>query len=94
MKQPRNVLQRITEGADLPVESLPRIPLVEIAGDCRVLVENHFGVKEYGKEKICVQLSFGQLCISGTGMELAQMTRHQLVICGRIDSVTLLRGRK
>ena len=94
MKQHRHILQRLTESADLPAEALPRVPLVELAGDRRVLIENHKGVTEYGTEKICVQLSYGHLCICGTGMELSRMTKEQLVISGRIDSVTLLRRRK
>lgn len=93
MKERRSLLQLITEGADLPAEPLPGLPLVEIAGDRRVLIENHGGVTEYGREKIRIQVRYGQLCICGAGLELAMMTKEQLVICGRIDSVNLLRGK-
>lgn len=93
MKQRRSILQAITEGADLPAEPLPGMPLVELAGDRRVLIENHHGVTEYGREKIQVQVRYGQLCICGAGLELARMTKEQLVICGRIDSVSLVRRR-
>ena len=33
--------------------------IVEIAGDRRVLIENHFGVKEYSREKIGVKVKYG-----------------------------------
>lgn len=94
MKQRNSLIRQLTERADLPGEPIPGLPLVEIGGDSRVLIENHRGVCEYGTEKICVKVCFGQLCICGSGMTLASMTREQLVIRGRIDSVTLLRGRK
>lgn len=93
MKQHKNILQRLTESADLPAEPIPKMPLVELAGDRRVLIENHSGVCEYGTERIRVKLSYGHLCICGAGMELARMNHEQLIISGRIDSVTLIRGR-
>jgi sporulation protein YqfC len=73
---------------------LPGMPLIEIAGEKRVLIENHRGVTEYDPLRICVRVKFGQVCVCGEALTLAQMTRSCLVICGRIDSVTLLRGRE
>ena len=67
--------------------------LIEIAGDKRVLIEQHRGVTEYDTQRICVRVKFGQICVCGENLTLAQMTGACLVICGRIDSVTLLRGR-
>ncbi len=89
----RQLLRRLTEGIDLPGESLPGQPLVELAGDQRVLIENHMGVTEYGADQIRVQVRYGQIRVCGEGMELARMTKEQLVIAGRIDSVTLIRRR-
>ena len=89
----RQLLRRLTEGIDLPGESLPGQPLVELAGDQRILIENHMGVTEYGADQIRVQVRYGQICVRGEGMELARMTKEQLVIAGRIDSVTLIRRR-
>lgn len=93
MKHGRDWMQRLTEGLDLPAEPLPGLPLVELSGDRRVLIENHCGVTQYGKEKICVRVKYGQVSICGQELELARMTRGQLVISGRIDSVTLLRRK-
>lgn len=94
MKQKGKILDRVVMGADLPGETLPGIPLVEIAGQSRVLIENHHGVTAYGCTEICVKVHFGHICICGMGLELARMTKHQLVITGRIDSVSLCKRRK
>lgn len=94
MKEKRSILQRLADGADLPGEPLPGQPIVEIAGDRRVLIENHFGVKEYSRERIGVKVKYGELTVCGCGLELARMTREQLVISGRIDCVTLQRRGK
>ena len=93
MKQRRNILQRIAEQADLPGEPLPGLPVVELAGDNRVLIERHGGVCEYGQERIRVNVRYGQVCICGFRLRLVHMTGEQLVIAGRIDSVSLIRRR-
>lgn len=85
------ILQRLTDGADLAAEPLPGQPVVEIAGDRRVLIENHFGVKEYSRERITVKVKYGFVSVCGCRLELMRMTREQLVICGQIDGVTLQR---
>ena len=72
---------------------LPGMPLVEIAGEKGVLIENHRGVTAYDSDKICVRVKFGQICVCGEGLSLAQMSGSCVIICGRIESVTLLRGR-
>lgn len=94
MKEKRSLLQRLAEGADLPGEPLPGQPIAEIAGDRRVLIENHQGVKEYTREKICVKVKYGMLTVCGCGLELACMTREQLIISGRIDCITLHRRER
>lgn len=91
MKRRGDWMERLTEGFDLPSEPMPGQPLVEVSGDCRVLIENHRGVTQYGRERICVKVKYGQVAVQGCGLELARMTKEQLIICGRIDSVTLLR---
>ena len=87
MGKGRMILQRLADGADLSAEPLPGQPIVEIAGDRRVLIENHFGVKEYSREKIGVKVKYGLGC----NLELIRMTKEQLIISGRIDAVTLIR---
>lgn len=83
--------QFLFENMNLSTEPLPGQPIVEIAGDRRVLIENHMGVKAYGREMILVKVKYGDLRICGCGLELMKMTRDQLVICGRIDAVSLQR---
>lgn len=92
MKQQGRLLERLILGAQLPSEALPGQSLVEIVGQCRVLIENHQGVTVYGCKEIHIKVRFGEIIICGENLELANMTKHQLVIVGRIDSATLQRG--
>lgn len=88
-------MQRLAEEMEMSGEVAPGRPLVEICGERRVLIENHRGVLSYGSEQISVSVSYGEVVVRGCGLELARMTREQLVICGRVDGVSLVRrGRK
>lgn len=84
-------LQQLAETINKTNNALPGVPIVELAGDRRVLIENHKGVIEYGSEQISVKVKYGSLCICGRNMELARMTGDQLVITGIIESVTIRR---
>lgn len=85
--------ERLADSADLSGEPMPGLPVVELAGDRRVLIERHGGVTEYSSERICVKVRYGAVCISGCGLELTCMTREQLVVTGRIDCVQLQRRK-
>lgn len=93
MKQRRGWMERLADSTDLQGEALPGQPLVELFSDRRVLIEHHGGVTEYGREKIQVKVRYGYVCICGGCLELARMTAEQLVITGRIDSVSLIHRR-
>ena len=91
MAMDHKIINRITSASDLQDEPIPGFPLIEIVGDCRVLIERHMGVKEYGKERIVVKVKKGQICVSGSGMELTRMTKNQLVIKGTIFGVSIVK---
>lgn len=91
MSHTEHWMQRLTEGMALYGESLPGVPVVEIAGGSRVLIERHAGVIEYGKEQIQVQVGYGRILVRGVGLRLTRMTREQVIIAGLIQSVELQR---
>lgn len=72
-------------------ETIPGVPVVEIAGTGRVLIERHRGVLAYSREGIEIRLSYGILCICGENLTLSRMTRGQLVITGEIHQLQIRR---
>lgn len=94
MSKGRMFLERLAEETDFTTEPAAILPIVELAGDRRVLVENHLGVMGYSTDRILVKMKFGCVCICGCGLEILRMTREQLVIRGRIDGITLQRREK
>lgn len=93
MGKGRNFFEQIIERSSLGPETVPGQPIIEIAGERRVLIENHQGVAAYGKERILVNVKFGSVCVCGCNLEMIHMTKEQLIIYGRIDSVGLQRRR-
>lgn len=91
MRSRKNWVERLADSADLSGEPMPLQPLVELAGDRRVLIENHRGVVQYSRERICVKVRYGTVAVCGCGLELSRMTKEQLVISGRIDAITVTR---
>lgn len=94
MKEYKNLIERFAAVSSLETEALPGLPLVELVGNRRVLIENHCGVLQYSDNGIWVKVKNGQLVISGTKLELARMTKEQLIIIGQIESVQVYNGRQ
>lgn len=84
-------MRRIVDDIGLDSESVPGVSVIELAGDRRVLVERHEGVTEYSRERISFKVPFGLVRVCGCGLELMKMTKGQLIITGRIDSIQLHR---
>lgn len=89
--QNQNWMQKLADNADLSAESLPGVPIVEIAGESRVLIERHAGMTEYSRERICVKVCYGCVCVYGCNLELTRMSKEQLIISGKIDGVLIQR---
>ena len=70
----------------------PQLPVAELGGDRRVLIEHHRSIIRYSREEIAVAMDYGALCIRGSGLEIAQISRVQIVVTGQIASLTVERG--
>ena len=89
MERKQRILQGIADGMNLPGEGLPGITVAEIWGQGRVLIEHHRGVIGYCREEILVRVSFGELSVTGSNLQLTMMTREQLIISGTISGLCL-----
>lgn len=90
MKSGRDYFQQTTMNLELPGEPMPGVPIVEILGNCRVLIEQHKGIIGYCCNDIRVNTKCGIYSVQGNKLEIARMTKHQIVIIGKIRSVVLL----
>lgn len=82
---------RLVPEGEFSGESLPGVPIVELAGEGRILIEGHCGIREYTMERISICVRYGMVQICGRDLEIGRMSREQLVIRGRIDAIQVKR---
>jgi len=75
-------------------DGLRQIPLIELVGQRRVLIEHHKGVLAYSSEEVQVKVDFGKLSVKGCGLYLSQINSEQLVIHGHIELLQLSGGSR
>ena len=79
----------ITELLDLPADVLPGVPRLTMSGGSEVLVENHGGLRSYTSDLIEVRGRNMLIQIRGEDLELAAMTKTDIIIRGIIVAVEL-----
>ncbi|MBR4017434.1 MAG: YabP/YqfC family sporulation protein [Oscillospiraceae bacterium] len=67
------------------------LPIIEIAGSNRVLIENHMGILGYSMDEIQIKVSYGSICVTGSNLQLLEISQDQLIIKGQIDKMLLHR---
>ena len=88
MKGKRN--HRFSNDSDaLSTVPMRRVPLIEILGRRRVLVENHKGVSSFSTDEICIQVHKGCVRILGADLEIRCMSKERIIILGTIADVNL-----
>lgn len=84
MKKTRRPL---TDRLSLPAEIMPGVARTTLSGGSEVYVENHAGLKSYTRNCIEVKTRGGILRISGEELELAAMTKTDIIIQGIVVSL-------
>lgn len=79
----------VTEYFSLPPELLPDVPKVTLSGGSEVLVENHGGLKSYSRDLIEVRGRSALVQVRGEDLEIAAMTKTEIIIQGIIVAVEL-----
>lgn len=79
-------IQRIMNSTD---DLLQRLPLIELAGTHRVLIENYYCVTAYTDQEISVKVKYGNIKICGEGLRIVKISNQQMVIVGGIQQVFL-----
>lgn len=64
-------------------------PIIELVGQSRLLIENHQGVASYSNNEIQIKVCYGNVIITGNELQLMEMSRIKLVICGRIEGIQI-----
>ena len=89
MNRNQSILQRFVHGSELSSQSLPSMPLIEIIGYNRALVENHICIISYSIQEISVRVKYGYITLQGENLHLAYMYTEKLVITGNLRNIQL-----
>lgn len=85
-----DMLNRLSKNDELGLGLLAGVPIVEIYGRRRILIENHCGILAYGTEEIKVKVKNGCICICGKCLKLARLSKEKLVITGQLNNVHMM----
>ncbi len=73
---------------DLPKEVLLDLPSITLVGTLQLQLENHRGIIEFTDERVRINTKEGVLEITGKDFFLRIITRQEIVIDGKIRSLT------
>ena len=89
MPKIRNMITKLAQKLQLPVDIAAELPHMELNGFCECALDCHTGILEYEKERIVVAMNIGTVTILGENLELRQMHRERLCVRGTIRQILL-----
>lgn len=78
---------RLDEILSIPDDVSTNIPKITILGFEKALIENHKGILEYQDFFVRLNTYIGIININGFNLKLEDMTKDDLMITGKIDSI-------
>ena len=81
--------RRVTTTFELPRDIMLDLPCVRMIGDEELVLSNHKGIAEYAKEQVRIKTSLGMAKILGRGLIIKEISREDIVIVGKIDTIIM-----
>ncbi|AZR73158.1 sporulation protein YqfC [Anoxybacter fermentans] len=73
----------------LPPEVILKLPLIMMVGGKSLILENHRGVLEYGRERIRIRLQKGEILLIGRNLVIESISDEEIQIRGEITGLSL-----
>ena len=83
----RRRVSKLEEILEIPVELRTDKPKITVLGFERVLIENYKGILEYQDYFVRLSSYIGNININGFNLKLDEMTKDDLLVIGKIDSI-------
>lgn len=81
--------RKIDKWLEIPNEIVSNDPKITIIGFNEMLIENYKGILEYEEIYIRINTHIGIININGFNLNLEQMTGDDILVTGKIDSMSL-----
>ena len=89
MRVYKKVSKIMPEILNLPDITMPGVPIIEIYGNHRALIEGRCTVVEYGGSCVKMHNACGTVCICGDGLAMAELSQFRTIITGHIESISI-----
>lgn len=76
-----------SEKIGVPPEILTGFPVIELTGDCAIMVEQHHGILSYSDQEVIVSTNIGLVHVCGIGLAIRVMNRQKIILYGQIASI-------
>lgn len=83
----RKKVRKLDEILEIPIELSTNTPKVTVVGFEKILIENYKGILEYQEYFVRLSTYIGIININGFGLNLEEMTKDDLLVTGKIDSI-------
>ncbi|MGI5976447.1 MAG: YabP/YqfC family sporulation protein [Candidatus Limivicinus sp.] len=80
-------MENLTASLGLPEDVVLGSLKLSVTAGKRALVENHRGVLSFSDTQVIIAAKRGQLAIEGTELSIMAMTKSQILISGKIQTV-------
>lgn len=87
MQRVRTILQKAAQRLSLPTDVAAGVPHIQINGFCECSLDRHRGIVEYEPNRIVISVNTGVVTVNGESLQLRQMHRDGLCVCGQICSL-------
>lgn len=92
MRLPRLLNQIAANMLDLPQDVVHDLPRITMIGNVQLYIENHRGVLHFSSEQLKLQLSKGQVEVTGQNLVIRAILAEEVFIEGIITGVEYIPG--
>ncbi len=79
-----SIKKYLTESIELPNEIVLDVPLINILGKSKILIENFKNIAQYSNEIIKINTSCGVFKITGKNLFLKELNKNKILIKGAL----------
>jgi len=84
-----NLRVRLAETLGLPYDTVLGYPMLQLAGNRKIRVENHTGVRRLAADGIWLGTPKGVVRLLGSELYLARLDKDEAVVAGRLEQIDL-----
>jgi sporulation protein YqfC len=83
------IRKRIADALELQYDVVLNLPVLHVTGGERLLMENHKGLLEYGRNKIRIASAAGPVEIEGENLTIKSINKDEVLVTGSIRTVNM-----